>query len=204
MRGPDCKLMQSYGEQRICLLQSTGTLRLNSTSSLHHIGALRVAGPSASDPLRAESPALSVYPIVFSISKVPADENPGVFRNFIRSVDAPSRPYKKSIPAPAKIPTAPSIQPKSRLSNPVASLGCIFCVLSCPLALQLSVPHEYPLGQHPPPSPDGQRAHPFAQLPPPVVAAATVASPPLTTVVASCGGHDVVSQFRSTRQHPPR
>lgn len=113
-------------------------------------------------------------------------------------------PHNHTIPTPAPSPTTSKVHPNTILPNRLPWFGAFFCVSCCPCALQLSAPQLYPLGQQPPPSPAGQSAHPFAQLSPPVVAAATVASLPWMIVVVSCAGQDVVSQFRSTRQQPPR
>ena len=137
------------------------------------------------------------------------------------------------MPTPHARPAVRKVHPQILTFAP-AFAGACFPTVPAPLtlAVQLS-PQIYPLGQHPPPWPAAQLYHPVAQLPPccaalvaVVVRAVTVAAAPtlllesafateapagaaivtplLTTTVRDTGGHDVVSQFLPTLQHPPK
>jgi len=91
---------------------------------------------------------------------------------------------------------------------PAASLGDTAVVVACTKE-QLAVPHAYPEGQQLPPKVTAHVDQPEAQVPVgfAVVAAApigtTIVNPELMIVVDDEAGHEVVSQFRPVRQHPP-
>jgi len=127
---------------------------------------------------------------------------------FVHPLMHPIKPYNQTMPTPATRPT-----PKKLQAHPIteALLGASFPVPLSPLTVaeQLLAPHTYPEGQHPPPTDTGQDAQPFAQEPwvaaasPVVVAGTTTVAPELTAVLSDVG-QEVVSQFRPTRQQPPR
>lgn len=76
-----------------------------------------------------------------------------------------------------------------------------------PEAVQLSLPHANPLGQHPPPSDAAQLNQPVAQgllvVAASPVGTATVTPLLSTTVTDEVGGQEVVSQSLPVRQQPP-
>jgi hypothetical protein len=100
--------------------------------------------------------------------------------------------------------------PAPRLLTPTLGLDfCRYAVVVAPGDEQLAVPHCHPLGQQFPPTVGSHVAQPVAQLPVGLVSVAagptgtTIVIPELTIVVELVAGHEVVSQFRPVRQHPP-
>ena len=112
------------------------------------------------------------------------------------------------------MPTTPDINPAVQPATTLPTLSssgnpfCTRCVLLASAVKQLTLPQEYPSGQHPavgPPS-SPQRNHPPAQVS--VVSGTslpgtTTVTPPDPRVVDEGAGQSNVSQLRSVRQQPP-
>lgn len=100
-----------------------------------------------------------------------------------------------------------------RLARPPPLGNCFWIspVAPADTTVQLAVPHEYPLGQHPATGPASapHRYQPDAQVlvgagggRPSVTGTTTVAPLVSTMVVSGVGGHDVVAQSRPVWQQP--
>lgn len=121
-------------------------------------------------------------------------------------------PTKLPIPIPPALTSLPAAPPSAAIF-PTSPVGTPF-----PVALQLSISHPNPSGQHPPPSSSPHPNHPSAQRPvgravgpspsspslSPVGTGTTSVFPfSLTIVVEELVGQDVEWQSRPTRQQPP-
>jgi hypothetical protein len=136
-------------------------------------------------------------------------KNTPLMLTFITHIHAIQPAHPTTIPAnhhhhhrPFINPTPLELEPAFVPGNPFATLAV--CV---PLAKQLAVPQEYPLGQHPSPRRSlSHRNQPLAQLPLPLVpdpvGTRTVTPLLCTTVVCPRGGHDDTAQSRPVWQQP--
>lgn len=84
--------------------------------------------------------------------------------------------------------------------------GAVLATVDDPATAAQLVPQANPVGQQPPPTVSAQLNQPCAHRPaPPVMVwtGTTMVSPFEIAVVEGVTGHDVVSQSRPVRQHPP-
>lgn len=115
----------------------------------------------------------------------------------------------QSSPSSKLIPTI--FIPSGRFLSPAEFVGCSFATVPVAVAVSCAVqlePHANPVGQHPPPAVSAQRNHPLAHRPvvaggASVSAGTTMVRSLVVIVVDGVWGHELVSQSRPVRQHPP-
>ena len=105
---------------------------------------------------------------------------------------------------PTTLNPSPLLFPNDLPPSPLSG-GLLATVVDPAVAAQLD-PQANPVGQHPPPTVSAQLNQPCAHRAAPAVMVAagmTMVSPFVIIEVEGITGHDVVSQLRPVRQHPP-
>ena len=140
-----------------------------------------------------------------------------VVRSFVRGSRYAFFKYMASFPHPI-VQSSPSSKliptifiPFGRFLSPAEFVGCSFATVPVAVAVSWAVqlePHANPVGQHPPPAVSAHLNHPLAHRPvvaggASVSAGTTMVRSLVVIVVDGVSGHELVSQSRPVRQHPP-
>lgn len=126
-----------------------------------------------------------------------------IYRQYTNQNSKDEKHHVPSANSPQRYISAKNLPP-----TPGSPLPTVPVAVPEAVAVQLA-PQANPLGQHPPPAEAAQLNHPVAQEPAEAVVAAlpvgtaTVTPSVFMIVVEDVVGHDVVSQSRPVRQHPP-